>query len=394
MLTLTVADKVLKSVYLDVVAEQINRRTSPFYNMVEKGSEDVAGKEIVSPCRFGINGGIGCTSEDGDLPISSPTSFLQLKAPLINIFGNLEISDKVIRASQGTTGSFVNLLNNELDSLLEAAKFNFGRMLFQDGSGILATVSDHSTSTTTLFAVDKVKHLMEGMVIDFVDSTGAVLSAGNKIVLIDRQKKTVKVSKAAEDIEVGTYLVLQGSYKNELYGLPYMFNNDITTLYGNSRIALNYLLPVEYEVENLSCDSMQQTLDNIEEKCGTIPNLMLMSYDIRRKYLSHLQSSRMNFDYMYLDGGFKTMSYNGIPMYADQFVDDNTMFLINSEDYKLQQLGDWSWLEGEGGRILRQMDNKPAYGATLVKYANLICTRPIAQSKLTIKEAVVPETEE
>ncbi len=381
MLTLTVADKVLKSVYLDVVAEQINRRTSPFYNMIEKGSEDVAGKEILSPCRFGINGGIGCTTEEGNLPVSSPTSFIQLKAPLINIFGNLEISDKVIRASQGTTGSFINLLNNELDSLLEAAKFNFGRMLFQDGSGVLATVSNLGAN---VYGVDKVKHLMEGMVVDFINANGTVVSAGNKILLIDRQRKTIKLSKFETDVEVGNLIVMQGSYNNELYGLPYMFNNDIPTMYGNSRMVLNYLLPVSYQVEDLSCDSMQQTLDSIEEKCGTIPDLMLMSYDIRRKYLNHLQSTRMNLDYMYLDGGFKTMSYNGIPMYADQFIDDNTMFLINSEDFKLQQLGDWNWLEGEGGRILRQLDNKPAYGATLVKYANLICTRPVAQSKLTI----------
>lgn len=386
MLTLNLADKVLKSVYIDVVAEQINRRTSPFYNMINKGSEDISGKDIVSPCRFGINGGIGCTSEDGMLPISSPTAFLQLKAPLVNIFGNLEISDKVIRASQGTTGSFLNLLNNELDSLMEAAKFNFGRMLFQDGSGVLSSVSDHTTSTATVIAVSNVKHLIEGMVVDFVTGTGVNVSCGHKIILVDRIGKTIKIASPSTGVVVGNNVVLQGSYNSEIYGLPYMFSNSTTLFYGNVRNTISYILPVSYTKPSLTCDCIQETLDNVEEKCGTIPNLLLVSYDMRRKYLSHMQGTRTNMDYMYLDGGFKTMSYNGIPIYADQFVEDNTMYLLNSDDFKLQQLGDWNWIEGENGRILRQLDNKPAYGATLVKYANLMCTRPIAQSKLTITD--------
>lgn len=384
MLTLNVADKVLKSVYIDVVAEQINRRTSPFYNMINKGSEDVSGKEVLSPCRFGINGGIGCTKEDGLLPISSPTTFMQLKAPLVNIFGNLEITDKLLRASKGTTGSFINLLNNELDSLMEAAKFNFGRMLFQDGTGILAKISDHTSSTTTVIAVNNVKHIIEGMVVDIVTDSGTNISTGHKVMLVDRLAKTVKIATPATAVNVGDNIVLQGSFNSEIYGLPYLFNNSIQMFYGNVRANLSYILPVAYQKAELTCDSIQETMDNIEEKCGTIPNLILMSYDMRRKYLSHLQGTRTNLDYMYLDGGFKTMSYNGIPMYADQFVENNTMYLINSDDFKLQQLGDWSWIEGENGRILRQLDNKPAYSATLVKYANLMCTRPIAQSKLTI----------
>ncbi len=384
MLTLNVADKVLKSVYIDVVAEQINRRTSPFYNMINKGSEDVSGKEILSPCRFGINGGIGCTSEDGLLPISSPTTFLQLNAPLVNIFGNLEISDKVLRASKGTTGSFINLLNNELDSLMEAAKFNFGRMLFQDGSGILAKVSDHTTSTSTVIAVTNVKHIIEGMVVDFVTEDGENISCGHKVILVDRTAKTIRLGNGVGVATVGSNIVLQGSFNNEIFGLPYLFNNNIPIFYGNVRSTLSYILPVAYQKPLLTCDSLQETLDNVEEKCGSVPNLLLVSYDMRRKYLSHMQGTRTNMDYMYLDGGFKTMSYNGIPMYADQFVENNTMYLLNSEDFKLQQLGDWSWIEGDNGRILRQLDNKPAYSATLVKYANLMCTRPIAQSKLTI----------
>ena len=86
----------------------------------------------------------------------------------------------------------------------------------------------------------------------------------------------------------------------------------------------------------------------------------------------------MNFDEV-----FKALSFNGIPIVADRFCQDKKMFFINTEDYKLQQLNDWSWLEGQNGKVLRQVENKPAYTATLVKYANLMCVKPVGQGVIT-----------
>lgn len=46
------------------------------------------------------------------------------------------------------------------------------------------------------------------------------------------------------------------------------------------------------------------------------------------------------------------------------------------------------WLEGDDGRIIKQVPNKPVYTATLVKYADLICDRPIGQAMISgISEA-------
>ncbi len=40
------------------------------------------------------------------------------------------------------------------------------------------------------------------------------------------------------------------------------------------------------------------------------------------------------------------------------------------------------WLEDEDGKILRQIPGKAAYGATLVKYAELICKKPCGQAMI------------
>ena len=57
--------------------------------------------------------------------------------------------------------------------------------------------------------------------------------------------------------------------------------------------------------------------------------------------------------------------------------------MLNTKEFNLHQLCDWKWLEGEGGRIIKQEVGTPTYTATLVKYADLICNKPNGQACLT-----------
>ena len=68
---------------------------------------------------------------------------------------------------------------------------------------------------------------------------------------------------------------------------------------------------------------------------------------------------------------------------GDKFVNDNTMYFLNTNDFTMYEMCDWKWLEDESGRILRQNPNYPTYSATLVKYAELICEKPAGQGKLS-----------
>jgi hypothetical protein len=99
--------------------------------------------------------------------------------------------------------------------------------------------------------------------------------------------------------------------------------------------------------------------------------------------VGELSAGRLNVDYQNLDGGYKALSFNGIPWVADRFVETGALYALNSNDFKLHQLCDWRWLESESGKVLNQISNKAAYKATLVKYADLICERPCGQVKIT-----------
>lgn len=78
---------------------------------------------------------------------------------------------------------------------------------------------------------------------------------------------------------------------------------------------------------------------------------------------------------------------NDVPVYADKFCPDDRIYFVNTDDFALNQLCDWAWLEDEGGRILRQVAGKAAYSATLVKYAELVCKRPCAQGAIVLDKA-------
>ena len=100
MNSVSTMDRVLRSVYLDAITNNLNMHTSLFYNRIEKSSANVYGKEIIAPCRFGINGGIASVPETDNLPEAAPSEFSTLRAPLMNIYGNIEFSDKLVKISE------------------------------------------------------------------------------------------------------------------------------------------------------------------------------------------------------------------------------------------------------------------------------------------------------
>ena len=117
MVTLNSADNVLKSYYLDAISETLNMKVSPVLAKIERTSENVVGKEVRKALRVGVHGGIGAGTEDGDLPTSRGSKYAQIVTPLKNLYGTIEISDKAIRASANNEGAFVNLLNDEMESI-------------------------------------------------------------------------------------------------------------------------------------------------------------------------------------------------------------------------------------------------------------------------------------
>ncbi len=386
MVTISTADKALKTFYLGVLADQLNVGVNPLFAKIGQTSADVWGKEVKKLAPYGINGGVGSGEENDNLPQSGSNNYAQFTLTLKNLFGKIELSDKAIRASQNNAGAFVNLLNAEMEGLLKASKFNFGRMLYGDGSGLLATTVVNSNGSKDKIKVDNIKGLIEGMTIDVYNASGVKDSvvSGSRILSIDRVNKIVTLSQSATStIGAGYTVYVQGSKGNEITGLEAIFGSS-DYIYGLKRSDYSFLKPYTKTIaQTVSVSAIQDAIDAVEETAGGTIDFIVASYKMRKQYVDALCKNRTNIDYLTLDGGYKALSYSGIPFVADRFVADNDMYLLNSSDFKLHQLCDWRWLEGEGGTVLHQIAGKACYSATLVKYADLLCERPMGQAKLT-----------
>lgn len=103
MISLQTANNVLKDVYLDVIANQINCNTDVLLGKIKHTSSDVWGKEIIK--NVWING-----------------KMLTLKEELKNFYVSMEISDKAIRCSQNSASAFVDLLNDEVEHMIRESQ--------------------------------------------------------------------------------------------------------------------------------------------------------------------------------------------------------------------------------------------------------------------------------
>lgn len=379
--TISNADKALKTFYLDVVAEQLNLKANPLLSMIKQSTDDVWGKEVRKLAVYGVNGGVGAGTEDGLLPDANGNNYEQFVVSLKNLYGTIEISDKAVRASENNSGAFVSLLNAEMEGLLKSSTFNFGRMLFGDGSGIVATLG---ATTNGGIAVGSVKNLVEGMTVDIYSPNGELLETGKRIKAIDRENKIIYFSNLTlTDTHEFCNLVVQGSYNNEITGLGAIFG-DGDTIYGLSKTTHPWLKPyVKKDAGSITEMDIQRAIDTIEENSGSTVNVIICSWGVRRALQKLFSENKRVVDTIELAGGYKAMSYNGIPIIADRFCPEGVMYLLNSEDFTLHQLCDWQWLEGEDGKVLKQVAGKPVYTATLVKYADLICARPNGQGMIS-----------
>ncbi len=379
MVTLASAENALKSVYLGVVANQLNVSANPLLSKIKRTNKDVWGKEIIKLAPYGLNGGVGAGTETATLPAAGGNSYAQFRATLKNLYGRIEISDKAIRASQNNAGAFVNLLSDEMEGLVKASMFNLGRMLYSDGTGLLGkTVSISSKELTC----DKVNNIMEGMLIDLYTDDGTMINTKCKVLHVDRFNKKVIIDK---NIPYNDKFCIynQGSRNNEITGIGALFANT-ESIYGLKRADYKWLTPFQStDATEISDNLIQTAIDFLDENADSKINYITCSSAVRRAYQSYLTAYRTNVDIMNLEGGFKAISYNGIPVVADRFVDEGTMYLLNTDDFTMHELCDWKWIEGENGSILKQTSGQPVYTATLVKYAELICDKPYGQAKIS-----------
>lgn len=380
MITIENADKALKDYYLEAVSAQLNDNISPFFSAIEKSADSVYGKDVNLSVIRGNCGSILAGAEDGDLPDPYKNRYLTISAPLKNLYGTIEISDKALRASREATGAFVNLVNAEMEGLVQSAKQNFQRMLFGDGSGALCKIVKSVKGST--YQTDKVKDYFVGMQVDIpVDVPVLGDSTNLYVTAVDKAASTVTFSREIMDSITGANVYPRGSKDNEICGLGAIF--DSATLYGYKKTDEPYFAPYKCDAGGtLTEEKLCDVLDGLEENFNSTVNMIICSYKTRKKIAALIAENRRVINSTDAHTGVGVVTVNDVPVYADKFCPDDRILFLNTNDFSLNQLCDWEWLEDENGKILKQVPGKAAYSATLVKYAELICKKPCGQGML------------
>jgi len=401
MITIESAESALRNIYLDVVVNDINTKTNPFLTMIGKNTKNVAGREIKCNIRYGDNGNVAAGHEDGDLPVSTNSKYAEISVPLKNLYGTFQITDKAIRASQNNAGAFANLLAGEMQNLVSTAQASLNEMLYGNGQTVVAYTTRHnfgSGSRTFRIPLRFVESLKAGDKISFYTPNNVKLPViGSEVIVesIDEASgdctylggmpaatKEERLYIVKSDYE-GDKLVLNGVdslflQDGNIYNLDTAVHKGIKPFLSALEIAEGEYAPVVTE------DDVLTFLDGYEEHCQGNPADIILTHPMMRKAIfENLKEFRSNIDVTEMAGGFKGFSFNGIPMYADVKCKGGTLYALNSDSFGMHQLCDWTWLSGDDGSILKQIDGKATYNATLVKYADLICEKPFLQGKMT-----------
>jgi hypothetical protein len=123
----------------------------------------------------------------------------------------------------------------------------------------------------------------------------------------------------------------------------------------------------------LTLERMQKPLDLIAANSDYDENaikFLLCSYGVRAKYVAELIKDKRHVNTMTLDGGFKAVDFNGIPLVPDRDCRKNRIYYIAPESLKIFRTQDFSWMEKDGA-VLSRVQNGDAYEATMTHYGNL-----------------------
>lgn len=387
MVTMANVGEVLKNVYLGPLRYQMNDQVNAFLAQIEKTSRFVsAGDSMIKvPLRYGRVGGIGNRSDDGDLPTPNPRKTKQATLTTKNIFARFQITDKIMKASKSDVASFSNMLEQQIDDCRIDAQLDFGRQTLGNGTGALATIDSVSDLVLTLktgAGEPGTMYFVEGMLVDIYTTTTKDTSEA-EVTAVDEAAGTITVSSATGAAQ-NDVIYLAGNKDLELSGLKYVFEE--SSIYGLAKATYPWLTPTRTNVAGEIADvTIQTAIDKVRRRAGSKINFLMGSAGVRRAYMNYLLATKNIVNSMELKGGWSAISFTSgntsAPLVVDDLLGPGKLYGLALDNWMLHQIDDWDWLNDDGAMLTR-VTNKAAYEATLAKYADLACDKPIGQFEL------------
>lgn len=379
---LTQLSSILKNQYLGPVREQVNNKIV-LLNRIGKDEDSVVGKNFTIPLHHGRNEGIGARADGGTLPTAGAQGYKEAIVPMKYMYGRIKLTGPTIKAAKSNEGAFIRAVESEMKGLAKDLKAEFNRMLYGDGTGILATCGTTTASTTVTVA--STARLRVGMRVDVIKTADGTVSTGDQGATILTIPNATTFTIGSAITTDNTFSVYRAGSRNlEVMGLNGIFS-DTLTLQGLDVATFAWwkanVLANGGTNRAISLSLMQTALDATETNSDGEVSAIYTTHGIRRAYQALLQADRVYQNTMEFDGGFKALDYNGLPLIADKDAVANTLFFADESHLKMYRMSDWEWME-EDGAILSRVSGEDAYEAVLFKYCELGCSARNAQTVL------------
>jgi hypothetical protein len=372
-------EKALKENYLPVWRNGLTTEPTALLGKIKK--VPLKSNKIVATAPVGLSGGFGFGAEGLATPAAGGVKFERFETNAKDMYVNIAISAKAVRLT-GSGGAMANALDTEVKAAYETAKWNVGRSIFGNGSGILTESEAVSNSNT--IKVDDVKYMKEGLIID-VYATGASepqeKGKGVRIVAVDRVNKTVTIGGSPVTLEEG-FITVQNSYNREITGLGAIFDDGVAKIYGVDKAANAYLKPTVIDANTDIDDSViWDAVEGAETYKNSKIDTILMGKAAYKHYIEYLRTNNVRVESMTkeITGGFKAIDYafgnRSIDVVYDQFIPESEAWGVESGTLELHTQ-EWDFADLQGGGIFNLMENSSVYRALLANYGDLICTNP------------------
>lgn len=372
-------EKALKENYLPVWRNGLTTEPTALLGKIKK--VPLKSNKIVATAPVGLSGGFGFGAEGLATPQAGGVKFERFETNAKDMYVNIAISAKAVRLT-GSGGAMANALDTEVKAAYETAKWNVGRSIFGNGSGILTTSEAVANSNT--IKVDDVKYMKEGLIID-VYATDATVpqekGKGVRIVAVDRTGNSITIAGSPVTLEAG-FITVQNSYNREITGLGAIFDENVATIYGVNKEQNKYLIPSIVDANTDIDDSViWDAVEGAETYKNSKIDTILMGKAAYKHYIEYLRTNNVRVESMTkeITGGFKAIDYafgnRSIDVVYDQFIPDNEAWCIESGALELHTQ-EWDFADLQGGGIFNLMENSSVYRALLANYGDLICTNP------------------
>lgn len=386
---LTTFSDVLKVDYLPLIKDQVNNGSNYFIQELTKKVTDIDGdgKNFSITHHTGRNSGIGYTTEAGTLPTAGNQAYKSSTGNVAYLHGRLQVTVAMIEASKKDPTSYIRAMKSEVKGLTTDLQNMKRLMTYSDGTGKISSFLANASGNVLLVA--DIKEFYIGQVIDVVTLPSTVVATARTITDINYNTKAITVNGAAFATTLGDAAVPTGSLNLAPMGLSGIISNTITlqglTVAAQPWWVANVL--ANGGTGRAIADSLLRSLvDRVDIVSGKKVTWLATSHGGRAAYEAVLTANKRYTNVMELEGGYKALEFDGLPLLADRYhpntsATTTSVMCGNFDDLGLYRTAELQFME-EDGSMFSRVPNTPAYEATAYCYETMVCHARNAFGKL------------